>query len=61
MLTPKEKVLDTLSKGPAFEYAYDTIVVSYTKVSTLLDELYKEHEEIIKNLNNDSTLLNIEQ
>ena len=24
MLTPKEKVLDTLSKGPAFEYSYDT-------------------------------------
>lgn len=45
MLTPKEKVLDSLSKGPAFEYSHDTVVIPYSHVNILLDKLYKEAEE----------------
>ena len=45
MLTSKEEILDNLPKGCAFEYSYDTVVIPYNHVSTLLDKLYKEYEK----------------
>lgn len=45
MLTPKEEILNSLSKWHAFEYSYDTIVIPYSHVNILLDKLYKEHEK----------------